>query len=248
MEKIINCKMEDLEDYYGLLGCDELSTSEQKFHSHSSSLGGYPRGLVDMAKEAWSMQEHSDLVAPIVSQQNDQCVPQEKISSQQKELISVIISVISSQTWSQWNQTEQIMAEYKVRALSCHPDKQPENPKAAQDFQKLQQAKDILTDETKRRKYDYWLRSSITVPFSEWQALSDTVKISMHWSLKSKKELMLKSTKDTDEFQAGQSETQVPKEGITSNELSSGGYWLHKFRRTDDTPSDLLEKFRNYQI
>ncbi|KAK3573599.1 hypothetical protein QTP86_030014, partial [Hemibagrus guttatus] len=117
--------------------------------------------------------------------------------------------------------TEQIMAEYKVRALSCHPDKQPENPKAAQDFQKLQQAKDILTDETKRRKYDYWLRSSITVPFSEWQALSDTVKISMHWSLKSKKELMLKSTKDTDEFQAGQSETQVPKEGITSNELSS---------------------------
>lgn len=22
------------------------------------------------------------------------------------------------------------MAEYKVRALSCHPDKQPENPKA----------------------------------------------------------------------------------------------------------------------
>lgn len=48
---------------------------------------------------------------------------------------------------------------------------------AAQDFQKLQQAKDILTDETKRRKYDYWLRSSITVPFSEWQALSDSVKI-----------------------------------------------------------------------
>ncbi|XP_058241631.1 dnaJ homolog subfamily C member 12 [Hemibagrus wyckioides] len=170
MEKIINCKMEDLEDYYGLLGCDELST------------------------------------------------------------------------------TEQIMAEYKVRALSCHPDKQPENPKAAQDFQKLQQAKDILTDETKRRKYDYWLRSSITVPFSEWQALSDSVKISMHWALKSKKKPMLKSAKDTDEFQADQSETQVAKEGITSNELSSGGYWLHKFRRTGDTPSGLLERFRNYQI
>lgn len=109
------------------------------------------------------------------------------------------------------------MAEYKVRALSCHPDKHPENPQAgtckqmriilrarflygdcddepvyrsdvdyvdfkdcycitcaAHDFQKLQQAKDVLTDETKRRQYDYWLRSSIAVPFSEWRALNDT--------------------------------------------------------------------------
>ncbi|KAK2852937.1 hypothetical protein Q7C36_008138 [Tachysurus vachellii] len=171
METIINCKIEHLEDYYGLLGCNELST------------------------------------------------------------------------------TEQIMAEYKVRALSCHPDKQPENPEAAQDFQKLQQAKEILTDETKRKKYDYWLRSGITVPFSEFQALSDTVKMSMHWALKNKKEPMLESAKDTDEFQAGHSETQVPKEGITSiEELSSSGYWRHGFRRTGGTPSRLLEKFRNYQI
>lgn len=28
------------------------------------------------------------------------------------------------------HQTEQIMAEYKARALSCHPDKHPENPEA----------------------------------------------------------------------------------------------------------------------
>lgn len=26
MEAILNCKPEDLEDYYGLLGCDELSS------------------------------------------------------------------------------------------------------------------------------------------------------------------------------------------------------------------------------
>ncbi|XP_060781316.1 dnaJ homolog subfamily C member 12 isoform X2 [Neoarius graeffei] len=168
--EMINCKMEDLEDYYGLIGCDELST------------------------------------------------------------------------------TEQIMAEYKVRALSCHPDKHPENPEAVQDFQKLQQAKDILIDETKRRKYDYWLRSGITVPFSEWQALSDTVKISMHWALKSKKEPMLKAAKDAPEFQAGQSETQVPIEGISSDEECSGGYWLHKFRCTSDAPSGLLKRFRSYQI
>lgn len=48
----------------------------------------------------------------------------------------------------------------------------------------------------------------------------------MHWALKSKKEPMLKSAKDTDEFQADHSETQVPKEGITSNELSSGNFFV----------------------
>lgn len=26
METVLNCKPEDLEDYYGLLGCDELSS------------------------------------------------------------------------------------------------------------------------------------------------------------------------------------------------------------------------------
>ncbi|KAF5900358.1 dnaJ subfamily C member 12 isoform X1, partial [Clarias magur] len=164
MEKILNCKLGELEDYYGLLGCDELST------------------------------------------------------------------------------TEQIMVEYKIRALSCHPDKHPENPKAVQDFQMLQQAKEILTDETKRRQYDYWLRSSITVPFSEWQALTDSVKISMHWALKCKKEPMLKAAEDTPEFHAGQLETQVPIERIPTNEDPfSSGYWHHKFRCTGDPPSGLLK-------
>ncbi|RXN09382.1 cytochrome c oxidase subunit mitochondrial-like protein [Labeo rohita] len=98
MEAILNCRKEDLEDYYGLLGCDELST------------------------------------------------------------------------------TEQIVNEFKVRALACHPDKHPENPKAVEEFQKLQEAKEVLTDENKRKNYDLWLRSQITIPFSEWRALSDSVK------------------------------------------------------------------------
>ncbi|KAG7999930.1 DnaJ-like protein subfamily C member 12 [Nibea albiflora] len=52
MEAFLNCKPEDLEDYYGLLGCDELSS------------------------------------------------------------------------------TEQILNEYKIRALACHPDKHLDNPRA----------------------------------------------------------------------------------------------------------------------
>jgi len=35
-------------------------------------------------------------------------------------------------------QTEQINAEYKVRALKCHPDKNVGDPSALQEFQRLQ--------------------------------------------------------------------------------------------------------------
>lgn len=47
---------------------------------------------------------------------------------------------------------------------------------AVEEFQKLQKAKEVLTDEKKRKNYDLWLRSQIKIPFSEWQALSDSVK------------------------------------------------------------------------
>lgn len=45
-----------------------------------------------------------------------------------------------------------------------------------EEFQKLQEAKEVLTDEKKRKNYDLWLRSRIAIPFSEWRALSDSVK------------------------------------------------------------------------
>lgn len=33
-----------------------------------------------------------------------------------------------------FSQTEQIVNEFKVKALACHPDKHPENPKAGTNF------------------------------------------------------------------------------------------------------------------
>ncbi|KAL7889599.1 hypothetical protein AOLI_G00018570 [Acnodon oligacanthus] len=175
METILNCKPEDLEDYYGLLGCDELST------------------------------------------------------------------------------TEQIVSEFKVRALACHPDKNPGNPKAVEEFQKLQEAKDVLTDETKRKSYDFWLRSRITLPFTEWQALRDSVKSSMHWAVRTKKEPMLDAAKNmsvvSTENQASQSDSQGSLERKPSDEqLCSSDYWHHRFRWTGEAPSSLLHKFRNYEI
>ncbi|XP_041116373.1 dnaJ homolog subfamily C member 12 [Polyodon spathula] len=200
MDAILNCRPEDLEDYYGLLGCDELSSSEQ------------------------------------------------------------------------------ILTEFKARALDCHPDKHPDNPKAVAEFQKLQQAKEILKNEDSRARYDYWRRSRIAIPFRDWEALSDTVKASMHWAVKSKKEPMLEAPgiKDslspgnppdrhgeqdcnsltskmeqvglsggkTTEKTAEDEEPQSPKTPPSPNE----NYWHLRFRWSADTPSELLRKFRNYEI
>ncbi|XP_075466993.1 dnaJ homolog subfamily C member 12 isoform X2 [Ascaphus truei] len=72
---------------------------------------------------------------------------------------------------------EQILTEYKIRALDCHPDKHPGNQKAVEDFQKLQQAKETLTNAESRAQYDYWRRSNILIPFQQWEALHDSLKM-----------------------------------------------------------------------
>ncbi|XP_016393928.1 dnaJ homolog subfamily C member 12-like isoform X1 [Sinocyclocheilus rhinocerous] len=167
MEAILSCRREDLEDYYGLLGCDELST------------------------------------------------------------------------------TEQIVNEFKVRALACHPDKHPENPKAVEEFQKLQEAKEVLTDEKKRKNYDLWLRSRIVIPFSEWRALSDSVKTSMHWAARTKKEPMLEAAKDPDPVKVKRVNLE---EKPSEPSLPSSDHWHHRFRWAGEAPSGLLQKFRNYEI
>ncbi|XP_071375742.1 dnaJ homolog subfamily C member 12-like [Centroberyx affinis] len=174
MEGVLNREPEDLEDYYGLLGCDELSS------------------------------------------------------------------------------TEQIVNEYKVRALACHPDKHPDNPRAVEDFQKLQEAKEVLCNESKRKNYDLWRRSGVTIPFHDWQALNDSVKTSMHWAVRSKKEPMLEGAKaeipvtsQAEELHFGQEAPEIPSyEAVPS----SSDYCHRRFRWAADSPSGLLRKFRNYEI
>ncbi|KAM4607820.1 dnaJ homolog subfamily C member 12 [Polymixia lowei] len=174
MEGILNYKPEDLEDYYGLLGCDELSS------------------------------------------------------------------------------TEQIVNEYKIRALACHPDKHPDNPQAVEDFQKLQEAKEVLCNENKRKNYDLWRRSGVTISFHDWQDLSDSVKTSMHWAVRTKKEPMLEGAKagfpvtsQAEDLHFGQETPGLPPyEAVPT----SSDYSHRRFRWAADSPSSLLLKFRNYEI
>ncbi|KAF7247194.1 hypothetical protein EYD10_06628 [Varanus komodoensis] len=192
MDAILNSRPEDMEDYYSLLGCDELST------------------------------------------------------------------------------VEQIVSEFKVRALECHPDKHPGNPQAVENFQKLQHAKEILTNEESRDRYDYWRRSKIAIPFQQWEALNDSVKTSMHWAVRGKKEPMLEAPdlnlNDSHSQKAENKNAEVlderkglgasgPMDGklLSPKSPDSPGFsdlncWHLRFRWSGDTPSELLRKFRNYEI
>lgn len=171
---------------------------------------------------------------------------------------------------------EQILAEFKVRALDCHPDKHPENPKAVETFQKLQKAKEILSHAESRARYDHWRRSQMAMPFEQWEALADSVRTSMHWAVRSKKDLMLEGSDqtftntvpnkerseqgetkrrdpDSTPEQRTQKEPESPEKGIPPQNPDSPGLsdlncGHLRFRWSGDTPSELLRKFRNYEI
>ncbi|XP_052769882.1 dnaJ homolog subfamily C member 17-like isoform X2 [Mya arenaria] len=51
-----------------------------------------------------------------------------------------------------------ITKAYRKQALKCHPDKNPDNPKAAEKFHKLTQALEILVDAAARAAYDKILK------------------------------------------------------------------------------------------
>ncbi|XP_037084141.1 J domain-containing protein-like [Pollicipes pollicipes] len=77
---------------------------------------------------------------------------------------------------------EQIQAEYKVRALKLHPDKNPGDSSAEHQFQLLQFAKETLCDAERRATYDKWRSSGLAVSFRDWLGMKDRVHTSMHWA------------------------------------------------------------------
>ncbi|XP_044516253.1 dnaJ homolog subfamily C member 12 [Gracilinanus agilis] len=144
-----------------------------------------------------------------------------------------------------------------------------------ENFQRLQKAKDILTNEESRDRYDYWRRSRIPIPFHQWEALSNSVKTSMHWAVRSKKEKMLEESDSADtanapEDEGSQQKTSRKELGSATERKDQGkpdtldktwspqspdssnfpdvNCWHLRFRWSGDTPSDLLRKFRNYEI
>lgn len=52
----------------------------------------------------------------------------------------------------------EIKKAYRRKALECHPDKNPDNPNAAEEFRRLSKILEILTDEAARAVYDKVLK------------------------------------------------------------------------------------------
>lgn len=131
---------------------------------------------------------------------------------------------------------EQITAEYKARVLGCHPDKNPQDQAADKKFQLLQQAKDVLCDEEKRKQYDQWRHSGISMSYKQWVSLRDTVHTSMHWgSVKTKP--MIEHDKPQPSTQSYQR-----RSDFDHVQINTSSVW------DTEKPSEMLRKFRNYEI
>lgn len=141
---------------------------------------------------------------------------------------------------------EQILTEYKIRALKLHPDKNP-NSETLEQFQRLQEARDILLDPELRRTYDKWRQSEMCIPFKTFLSMQNRCQTTMHWA-KPKSQTMLEGPNKYDEIKEF-CKTEAPqppplgarpKEDIQRSSSAQG--WEH------DNTSDVYKQFRNYKI
>nr|CAD2122469.1 unnamed protein product [Meloidogyne enterolobii] len=87
---------------------------------------------------------------------------------------------------------DQILVEYKQKALLLHPDK-IKNKNISEDeikenFQKLQFAKDILTNPQKRKHYDLWMDVGFSeFSLQEWMNNQEKLQQTLHWGQQKEK-------------------------------------------------------------
>jgi len=144
---------------------------------------------------------------------------------------------------------EQITAEYKVRALQYHPDKNEGDKEAEAKFQQLKEAKEILCDPERRANYDKWRNSGISISYKQWLGMKEHVHQSMHWTSYKTKDRMLP------ESGSGEGEASAPRlpPSAASRRASEGGANIHWGGRgttgwKSEAPNEVISKFRNYEI
>uniref|UniRef100_A0A8C4R5T3 J domain-containing protein n=1 Tax=Eptatretus burgeri TaxID=7764 RepID=A0A8C4R5T3_EPTBU len=123
-------------------------------------------------------------------------------------------------------QMEQILREYKVRVLQCHPDKHPDNPTAGSPLEKR---KDLMSEA---------MMDSITLLmiglFFKWQ---------MTLSKLEGEERKREREKERKREREKERKREREKESYSDESFAHGGFlW------TADAPSELLRKFRNYEM
>lgn len=124
------------------------------------------------------------------------------------------------------------MVEYKRRALLLHPDKNNGDTDACEKFRLLQEAKEVLTDETSRRKYDRWLNSGLAIPYKKWLQLNQSGQ-TFHWAKSSVTKPMV-------------TEKEAEKSSKVNLITTSSRQEFSDARV--GTRKDLIQMFRNYDI
>lgn len=141
---------------------------------------------------------------------------------------------------------EQIQAEYKVLALQHHPDKNAGDKDAEAMFQKLKDAKEILCDPERRANYDKWRSSGIQISYKNWVGMKEHVQQSMHWATPKTKDRMLPETAGAGSgLSAGQPNPAHRRASEGGAALYYGG---RKGEWGQENPSEVVNKFRNYEI
>src|ERR1700743_3170788 len=59
---------------------------------------------------------------------------------------------------------DEIKKAYRKKALECHPDRNPGDPKAEANFKLVSEAYEILSDESRRRMYDQYREAGVNGP------------------------------------------------------------------------------------
>ncbi|KAK6627952.1 hypothetical protein RUM44_010434 [Polyplax serrata] len=146
---------------------------------------------------------------------------------------------------------EQITAEYKVRALQYHPDKNDGDKDAEAKFQKMkvgEEAKETLCDPEKRANYNKWRNSGISVSYKQWLGMKEHVHQSMHWATHKTKDRMLPDG-------SGSAAQRAASSGPPGahRRASEGGANIHWGGRGNvqwdsSASSEVVNKFRNYEI
>ncbi|MCO5550338.1 hypothetical protein L7F22_003822 [Adiantum nelumboides] len=92
---------------------------------------------------------------------------------------------------------EAIRKAYRATALLCHPDKRPDDPLAAVEFQRLQKAYDVLSDEKARKAYDDLL--SVRKARLEKESRADSKRRKMLDDLEKRENLARAQSKEKEE-------------------------------------------------
>ncbi|KAL1123511.1 hypothetical protein AAG570_002588 [Ranatra chinensis] len=112
-------------------------------------------------------------------------------------------------------------------------------------FQKLKDAKETLCDPMKRKNYDKWRNSGIAMSYKQWLSMKEHVHQSMHWTNPKTKDRMLGEGGSPGGGRA-------PPANRRASEGGANIHWSGANRTNvqwdSKAPSEIVNKFRNYEI